>query len=427
MTLPFSELAANLDDLALQGLYRSRHVIESPQGIHLQIDGRAIVNFCSNDYLGLANHPDVVSAFKTAANHYGVGSGSAHLICGHSAAHHALEEELAAFTGRDRALLFSTGYMANIGVISALLGRGDAVFEDRLNHASLLDGGLFSGAGFKRYAHADVDNLKVHLGKATGNKLIVTDGVFSMDGDFAPLQALSVTAKAGDAWLMVDDAHGLGVMGERGGGLLDYYGLNQSDVPVLMGTLGKGFGTFGAFVAGSDALIETLIQRARTYIYTTALPAAVAEATRASLKIVIAENWRRDKLKKLAERFRLGAGQLGLQFINPIGAENPSSVGWVSDSVTQQIEDDTAGLRNVNLTNMPSAIQPIIIGDSQRAVDISNALLNNGFLVSAIRPPTVPQGSARLRVTFSALHEEQQVDRLLDALDKAMARLKAKG
>jgi 8-amino-7-oxononanoate synthase len=224
------------------------------------------------------------------------------------------------------------------------------------------------------------------LEKATGNKMIVTDGVFSMDGDFAPLNALAVAAKAGDAWLMVDDAHGLGVIGEHGGGLLEYYGLNQDDVPVLMGTLGKGFGTFGAFVAGSDVLIETLIQKARTFIYTTALPAAVAEATRASLKIVITDNWRRDKLKRLVERFKLGAGQLGLQLM-------PSS----------------------------SPIQPVLIGVSQRAVDISNILLNKGFLVSAIRPPTVPQGSARLRVTFSALHDEQHVDRLLDALDKAIS------
>jgi 8-amino-7-oxononanoate synthase len=317
--------------------------------------------------------------------------------------------------------------MANIGVISALLGRGDAVFEDRLNHASLLDGGLLSGARFKRYAHADVENLNVHLKKATGNKLIVTDGVFSMDGDFAPLQALSMAAKAGDAWLMVDDAHGLGVIGERGGGILEYYGLNQRDVPVLMGTLGKGFGTFGAFVAGSDILIETLIQKARTYIYTTALPAAVAEATRASLKIVIAENWRRDKLKKLADRFRLGAGQLGLQLINPICAKTLNPVGWVSESVTQQTEDQASELSYTNPADITSAIQPIIIGDSQRAMEISNALLNAGFLVSAIRPPTVPQGSARLRVTFSALHEEHQVDQLLDALDKATTKRQAQG
>jgi 8-amino-7-oxononanoate synthase len=398
MTTAFSQLPGNLTAIADAGLYRSRRLIASPQGVNVQIDGRNVINFCSNDYLGLANHPDVVSAFKNAADHYGVGSGSAHLICGHSAAHHALEEELAAFTGRNRALLFSTGYMANIGVMSALLGHGDAVFEDRLNHASLLDGGLMSGARFKRYAHADVKNLTVHLKKATGNKLIVTDGVFSMDGDFAPLKALSVAAKDNGAGLMVDDAPGLGVVGVSGGGLLEYYGLNQEDVPVLMGTLGKGFGTFGAFIAGSDALIETLIQKARTYIYTTALPAAVAEATRASLKIVIAENWRRDKLKTLADQFRLGAGQLGLAAVNPLDAET-----LTSNPIT-------------------SAIQPIIIGDSQRAVAISNHLLNAGFLVSAIRPPTVPKGSARLRVTLSALHEEHQVDRLLDALDKAMTK-----
>ncbi|MCK9637679.1 MAG: 8-amino-7-oxononanoate synthase [Methylobacter tundripaludum] len=386
MTPPFSQLTTSLDDIARQGLYRSRRVIASPQGINLEIDGRHIVNFCSNDYLGLANHPDVVNAFKAGADKYGVGSGSAHLICGHSAAHHALEEELAEFTGRDRALLFSTGYMANIGVISALLGRGDAVFEDRLNHASLLDGGLLSGARFKRYAHADAADLGANLDKTLGRTLIVTDGVFSMDGDFAPMDELAVAAKKHDAWLMVDDAHGLGVIGEHGGGILEYYGLGQDDVPVLMGTLGKGLGTFGAFVAGSELLIETLIQKARAYIYTTALPAAVAEATRASLKIVIAENWRRDKLRQLSERFRLGAEQLGITLM-------PSS----------------------------SAIQPILIGDSQTAVDISNALLAAGFLVSAIRPPTVPQGSARLRVTFSALHEEQHVDRLLDALAEAIA------
>jgi len=246
-----------------------------------------------------------------------------------------------------------------------------------------LDGGLLSGARFKRFAHADAADLGVNMEKTLGRKLVVTDGVFSMDGDFAPLDELVVVAKEHNAWLMVDDAHGLGVIGEHGGGILEHYGLDQQEVPVLMGTLGKGLGTFGAFVAGSDLLIETLIQKARTYIYTTAMPAAVAEATRASLKIAIAESWRRDRLKNLSERFSVGAGQLGLQIM-------PSS----------------------------SAIQPILIGDSQNAVDISNALLNAGFLVSAIRPPTVPQGSARLRVTFSALHEEQHVDRLLDALAK---------
>lgn len=385
MAQGFSKLADNLAVLAAQGLYRSRRIIDAPQGIHVQLEGKTIINFCSNDYLGLANHPAVVLAFKQAVDRYGIGSGSAHLICGHSTAHHQLEEELAAFTGRERALLFSTGYQANLGAIAALVGRGDAVFEDRLNHASLLDGGLLSGARFKRYAHADVADLAHHLTNVAGNKLIVSDGVFSMDGDFAPLKNLVDVAKHHEAWLMIDDAHGLGVIGAQGGGLLAHYGLSQADVPVLMGTLGKALGTFGAFIAGSEVLIETLIQKARTYIYTTALPPAIAEATRASLKIVITESWRRDKLNQLIARFRLGAGQLGLALMPSV-----------------------------------SAIQPIVIGDSQKTVAISQALLDAGFLVSAIRPPTVPQGSARLRVTFSAGHEAQHVDCLLDALAKAI-------
>ncbi len=396
MSYAFPDLSQQLQDIATSGLYRSRRVIDSPQGIHLKLDGRSILNFCSNDYLGLANHPEVISAFKSGADQYGVGSGSAHLICGHSSAHHALEEELAEFTGRERALLFSTGYMANMGVISALLDTQDAVFEDRLNHASLLDGGLMSGARFKRYQHADTQHLNTHLNKASGNKLIVTDGVFSMDGDFAPLADLAKVAKAQDAWLMVDDAHGFGVLGAKGGGLTECVGLSQTDIAILMGTLGKGFGTFGAFIAGSDELIETLIQKARTYIFTTALPAVVAEATRASLKRVIADDWRRAHLKHLALRFRTGAEQLGFELVNPVSANS----------------DDKF--------DMLSAIQPIVIGDSQRTVEISEHLLKAGFLVSAIRPPTVPKGSARLRVTFSALHQETQVDQLLDALNTAI-------
>jgi 8-amino-7-oxononanoate synthase len=380
------DLLAKLDDLAQQGLYRSRRIIDSPQGIKLSCDGKAVINFCSNDYLGLANHPDVINAFKSAADKYGVGSGSAHLICGHSYAHHALEEELAAFTGRDRALLFSTGYMANMGAISALVGRGDTVLEDRLNHASLLDGGLLAGAKFKRYAHADCGHLDLLLAKAEGNKLIVTDGVFSMDGDFAPLQASSNLAKQHQAWLMVDDAHGLGVLGEHGGGILEQTGLLQTDVQVLVGTLGKAFGTFGAFVAGSDELIETLINTTRTYIYTTAIPPAIAEATRSSLKLIQTETWRRDKLRKLTAQFSSGANQLGL----PLMASS-------------------------------SPIQPLLIGDIEKTVQISQSLLDKGFLISAIRPPTVPANRARLRITFSAMHEEQQINQLLDALDKALA------
>jgi 8-amino-7-oxononanoate synthase len=380
------DLSLKLNELSQQGLYRSRRVIETPQGINLICDGKPVINFCSNDYLGLANHPDVINAFKSAVDKYGVGSGSAHLICGHSSAHHALEEELAAFTGRDRALLFSTGYMANMGAISALVGHGDTVFEDRLNHASLLDGGLLSGAKFKRYAHADTDHLDNLLAKADGNKLIVTDGVFSMDGDTAPLKRLSDVAKKHSAWVMVDDAHGLGVLGDNGGGILEQSGLKQDDVQVLVGTLGKAFGTFGAFVAGSEELIETLIQKARPYIYTTALPPAIAEATRASLKIIQTESWRREKLSKLTEYFRAGAGQL-----------------------------------NLPLMASTSPIQPLLLGQTEKAVAVSDFLLKKGFLVSAIRPPTVPANAARLRVTFSAQHEEQQIDQLLDALAKALA------
>ncbi|OTE98252.1 8-amino-7-oxononanoate synthase [Crenothrix sp. D3] len=373
-----------LAELAQQGLYRSRRIIDSPQGILLQIDGKQVINFCSNDYLGLANHPDVIHAFKKAADTYGVGSGSAPLICGYNSAHHALEEELAAFTQRDRVLLFPTGYMANMGVIAALVGRHDTVFQDRLNHASLLDGGLLSGARLKRYAHGDVEHLAVLMTKPTEKKLIVTDGVFSMDGDFAPLPDLVAQAKAHNACLIVDDAHGLGVLGQQGGGVLEHYALTQNDVSLLMGSLGKGFGTFGAFVAGPEILIETLIQKARTYIYTTSFPAAVAEATRASLKLMTTEQWRRDKIQHLAKRFKQGAKQL-----------------------------------NLPLLHSDCAIQPLIIGDSHLAVTVSNTLFGQGFLVSAIRPPTVPQGSARLRVTISALHEEQHIDSLLDAFDKA--------
>jgi len=376
-------LQNQLKNLSIQNLYRQRRIIESPQGVKVCVNGKQVVNFCSNDYLGLANHPDVVLAFKKAVDYYGIGSGSAHLICGHSTAHHALEEELADFTGRPRALLFSTGYMANLGVITTLVGHGDSVFEDRLNHASLLDGGLSSGALFKRYRHKDVAQLAQLLQQAKGNKLIVTDGVFSMDGDFAPLTELAQTAKENNSWLMVDDAHGLGVIGKQGGGLLDYYGLSADDVPVLMGTFGKGFGTFGAFVAGSETLIESLIQKARTYIYTTALPPAVAEATRASLSIIRSEHWRKDRVHSLTNYFKVGAKQLDLPIM-------PSC----------------------------SAIQPIMIGESHRATTLSNTLFEQGFLVSAIRPPTVPKGTARLRITFSALHEEWQIDHLLAAIKK---------
>ncbi len=386
MSAGFYDFDAELQSLNQQSLYRRRRVVESPQSVLMQLDGRQVVNFCSNDYLGLANHPEVIAAFKRGVDQYGVGSGSAHLICGHSHAHHALEDELAAFTGRERALLFSTGYMANLGVISALVGRGDSVLEDRLNHASLLDGGLLSGARFQRYQHNQLDDLQARLAASKGKALIVSDGVFSMDGDLALLPNLANLAEQHGAGLLIDDAHGFGVLGANGGGVVEHFGLSQQQVPILMGTLGKAFGTFGAFIAGSDALIEYLIQKARTYVFTTAMPAAVAEATRVSLRLLRQEAWRRQHLQALISRFRAGAEQQGLQLM---------------DSAT--------------------AIQPIILGDSETALLASERLLAQGFWVSAIRPPTVPAGTARLRITFSSLHTEQQVDTLLEALPKALA------
>ena len=386
MSAGFYDFDAELQSLNQQSLYRRRRVVESPQSVLMQLDGRQVVNFCSNDYLGLANHPEVIAAFKRGVDQYGVGSGSAHLICGHSHAHHALEDELAAFTGRERALLFSTGYMANLGVISALVGRGDSVLEDRLNHASLLDGGLLSGARFQRYQHNQLDDLQARLAASKGKALIVSDGVFSMDGDLALLPDLANLAEQHGAGLLIDDAHGFGVLGANGGGVVEHFGLSQQQVPILMGTLGKAFGTFGAFIAGSDALIEYLIQKARTYVFTTAMPAAVAEATRVSLRLLRQEAWRRQHLQALISRFRAGAEQQGLQLM---------------DSAT--------------------AIQPIILGDSETALLASERLLAQGFWVSAIRPPTVPAGTARLRITFSSLHTEQQVDALLEALPKALA------
>ncbi len=385
MANDFYRFGDELAQLKQQNLYRRRRVIDGPQDVLTVVDGRRVVNFCSNDYLGLANHPYVVAAFKNAVDHYGVGSGSAHLVCGHSAAHHALEEELVEFTGRERALLFSTGYMANLGVISALVGRNDHVLEDRLNHASLLDGGLLSRAHFKRYKHGDVADLATVLTACGSRVLVVSDGVFSMDGDLAPLPELVELTQRFDAGLMIDDAHGFGVLGATGGGIVEHFGLSQNDVPILIGTLGKAFGTFGAFVVGSEDLIEILIQKARSYVFTTAMPAAVAEASRASLRLLQHESWRRGHLQDLIGRFQAGATQLGLA-----------------------------------LMASATAIQPILIGDSGQASAISSSLLEQGFWVGAIRPPTVPTGTARLRVTFSASHQPHQVDALLDALSRVL-------
>ncbi|HKS11706.1 MAG TPA: 8-amino-7-oxononanoate synthase [Pseudomonas sp.] len=375
------DLTARLAERRAADLYRQRPLLQSPQGPEVVVDGQPLLAFCSNDYLGLANHPEVIAAWRAGAERWGVGGGASHLVIGHSTPHHQLEEALAELTGRPRALLFSTGYMANLGALTALVGQGDTVLQDRLNHASLLDGGLLSGARFSRYLHNDAESLASRLDKAVGNTLVVTDGVFSMDGDLADLPALAATAQARDAWLMVDDAHGLGTLGRNGGGIVEHFGLGIDQVPVLIGTLGKACGTAGAFVAGSDELIETLVQFARPYIYTTSQPPALACATLKSLELLRREHWRREHLAALIRQFREGALALGLELM---------------DSQTP--------------------IQPIVIGDSARAMRLSQMLRERGLLVTAIRPPTVPAGSARLRVTLSAAHSEAQVQLLLNAL-----------
>ena len=350
-----------------------------------------LVNFCGNDYLGLARDPRLTAALTAAAAHWGVGSGASHLVTGHTHEHQQLEEELAAFTGRESALLFSTGYMANVGVVSALCGRGERVLQDRLNHASLIDGARLSGGRLLRYRHNDVADAARLLApaeaatEAGSAALIATDGVFSMDGDVAPVSGLAALAQQHQAWLLVDDAHGLGVLGAHGGGVLELAGLGAQQVPLLVGTLGKALGTFGAFVAGERDLIDYILQRARSNIYTTALPPAVAAATRAALTLVRDEPWRRDRLQGLIARFRAAAGREGLA---------------LGDSQTP--------------------IQPVLLGDAARALAASLALQQAGYWVAAIRAPTVPAGTERLRITLSAAHDEAQVDGLVAALAGAL-------
>jgi len=374
-------LKQELDQRRAQHLYRERLILESPAGAEIRLGNETLLSFCSNDYLGLANDPRIVTAFQAGAERYGVGAGASHLVSGHSRAHHALEEELADFVGSERALLFSTGYMANLGIVGALVERQDAIFEDRLNHASLIDAARLTRAKVTRYPHADAARLADLLASVKHPGLITTDAVFSMDGDIAPLAELRRLALKYDARLLADDAHGIGVLGKTGRGALEHLGLPLAPPLILMGTLGKAFGVFGAFVAGEAALIETLIQRARTYIYTTALPPAVAEAVRASLKIVRAESWRRERLQALVAQFRAGAESLGLI-----------------------------------LAPSPTPIQPVLLGAAEAALAASRHLRERGILVPAIRPPTVPEGSARLRITFSAAHEPAHVERLLRAL-----------
>ncbi|MEP6881931.1 MAG: 8-amino-7-oxononanoate synthase [Dokdonella sp.] len=383
-----ARLARACDDRAQNDLQRRMRAISQVDGCYIVVDGKRLQNFASNDYLGLAQHPRLVEALIDAAKQWGVGASAAHLLGGHRDEHAALESELAAWTGRERAMLFSTGYMANLGVMQTLLDPRAVCIQDKLNHICLIDGARLSGARLKRYVHADIDSARRQLDSdPAAAALLASDGVFSMDGDVAPLRELAALCREQQATLMIDDAHGLGVLGPKGEGCVAEAGLGTDEVPVLMATLGKALGVAGAFVAGSSTLIEGLIQFARTQIYTTAMPPALAAATRVAVRLARDESWRREKLQRLIVQFRDGAAR-----------------------------------RGIRLTPSHTPIQPILIGDSAMAIGASARLEAAGFFVPAIRPPTVPENAARLRVTFSAAHEEADIERLLEALAAAMTR-----
>lgn len=392
MSIDFIEqLSEQLHSREEKNLFRRRLVLESPQRTHVSIGGREHLAFCSNDYLGLADHPQLVSAACEGVRKYGVGSGASHLISGHSSAHHALEEALARFTGLPRALLFSTGYMANLGAATALLGHGDAIFCDKLNHASLNDAALLSRAKFSRYSHCPHLNLAAlerQLAESHARrKLILTDAVFSMDGDIAPVPGLLELCEKYDAWLMLDDAHGFGVLGPQGRGTLAHFNIRSPRI-IYMATLGKAAGVFGAFVAAQPEIIETLIQHARSYIYTTAAPPLLSHTLLKSLELIEEEEWRREKLAQLVERLK--------HELNPLR--------W-------------------RLLPSVTPIQPLVIGENDRAVEVSEALRDRGILVPAIRPPTVPQGAARLRISLSASHTMEDLARLGEALGEVSGEL----
>lgn len=370
-----------------QHLARHRRVLSGNHSVEVQADGGALLNFSSNDYLGLASHPDLVAALRSAADSHGVGSGASALVTGFRVEHYLLEQELAEFLQCEKVLLCSSGYLANLAVAASLTGKGDVIIQDKLCHASLIDAARLSEARLSRYGHVDMAGLQRRLASARqGNALVVSDGVFSMDGDTAPLKKMVDLCRQHQAWLAVDDAHGIGVCGPGGRGSVAAAGLNSLDVPILTGTLGKAFGCFGAFVAGSEKLINHLVNEARSYIYTTAMPPALAAAARAALRRVIEDEWRREHLQLLIRHFRQGARNRGLV-----------------------------------LMDSDSPIQPMIIGDSQATLELAAALREQGYLVVAMRPPTVPKGTSRLRITLTAAHQAAQLDALLDAIKVATA------
>ncbi|HEU0230975.1 MAG TPA: 8-amino-7-oxononanoate synthase [Burkholderiaceae bacterium] len=380
------ETDTRLQQLQEKSLLRQRHVIDGPQGPLLMVDGKQYLAFCSNDYLGLANHPALVAAARDGLDHFGVGASASALISGHSHVAEELEAALAAFVGLPRALYFCSGYMANLGVVPALVGRGDTIFSDRLNHACLIDGARLSSAEFRVYPHGDTVQLERRLAKcASPHKLILSDAVFSMDGDIAPLPELAALCERYDAWLLVDDAHGFGVLGPHGRGSLAHFGLRSPRV-LYMGTLGKAAGVAGAFVAGDATLIEWLMQRARTYVFTTASPPLLASALLAALALLRADDSRQRHLRGLVSQLRDGLSDLPWRLL-------PSE----------------------------SAIQALVVGENELALDLMGALRERGIWVPAIRPPTVPKNTARLRISLSAAHTNEQVASLVDALKSVAA------
>jgi len=374
------ELKEALTQQRQQGLYRQRQAISEYDGNQIIVDGSRYTNFASNDYLGLCNDSRIIDAFKEGADRYGVGSGASQLVTGYSSAHQALEERLADFLNQPRVLLFSSGYMANLGVISALQSRNNHILLDRRSHASLVDAAILSRAKLNRYHTSDISTLLDKPNKQT--TMIASDSVFSMDGDIAPIEQLSILSQQTQSMLLIDDAHGFGVLGKNGRGCLEHCDINNNDVDIYIGTLGKACGTSGAFVCGSEELIDTLIQKSRSLIYTTAPPPAIAHATLTSIDIIEQEGWRRDHINTLVKRFRSGAQQLSLQ---------------LSDSTT--------------------SIQAVILGDNDAAVNASKYLKSKGIHVTAIRPPTVPKNTARLRITLCSHHQESDIDHLLSALE----------
>jgi len=378
----------NLEQLKQQGLFRKERIVESKNGTIINIGGKKLINFCSNDYLGLSSHPDVVKAMQDAVIEFGAGSTASPLVCGKTALHLSLEQKLAKVTGRDRALILSCGYMANMAIISSLVrNKSQWIFQDKLCHASMVDGALISRATLKRYAHADPSALEKLLSKLNkdDSALVFTESVFSMDGDIAPLSNLSSVCQQYGACLVVDDAHGFGVIGKNGLGGADYFSLGQKEVPLIMATFGKALGVYGAFIAGPENLIEAFVQRARPYIYSTALPVPIIVAVSTAVDVMQKEPEHRTKLVSLINYFLSGANKRGIEVKNNI-----------------------------------TPIQPIILGDASRAVRLAQLLEEHGIFVRAIRPPTVPTKSSRLRITLSASHTKQQIDLLLDALTSAV-------